>query len=234
MSNRLPWIVAGTFAVLFLASMCGGASMVKARDQRVDSLRTETLAARASAQGWEVRFGSEVARGETLAGWLQEARDSTALLASQKAELAAEVELLGGRILTLTDLYASVVGQVEAHDATVHTSALEDAAPQVDSVTAPVDDGLLTGRLAYFPPASLSLEYSVELALALGWTVGADGRALATAMASDPRVRLRVGEAWYQPPAPIAHCSFGTRAKDHGRGYAVLRLLEFALAELWP
>ncbi len=229
----LPWLLLGGVVIAWALTAFFGGRALSSRDARVDSLRTEVLGERAAALGWETRM---VGTTEQLEQRLQELGDSTALLAREKADLAREVELLGGRLESMVDLYAGVVGTIERHDAVVHHSAPDSTTVVLDSITGHVSDGLLSADVtATVEPPTVSIpSYSVELALALGWTVAPDGRALATAMASDPRVTLRVGEAWYQPPAQITRNSFWTRLKDHGRGYAFGRLLEFALTELMP
>jgi len=222
--NRAHWLLTAALALLLVLTTCGSRRALASADARVDSLRTETLAARASAMGWETRFAGTT---EALARQLQERRDSLVLLSQEKADLAREVELLGGRLESMVDLYASAVGTIEAHDAVVHRSDLIGSDPSggqlVDSITGHVSDGLLSADVkATVEPPTVSIpSYSVELALALGWTVGADGRALATAMPLDPRVTLRIGEAWYSPPPPVNYCGWGTRAKWALGGAAV-------------
>jgi hypothetical protein len=217
MGKRLPfsWLLAGGLALLLVLSTCGSRRALDARDARVDSLRTETLTARAAAMGWETRLASAT---EDLELRLQELGDSTALLAREKAELAREVEELGGRLATMVDLYASLAGTIETHDAVVHSSdsahtgeSVYSPVNKVDSVTAAIDDGLLSGRMAFVPPSTLDLDYSVRLALALGIIEAADGRLLATARAEDPRVALTFGEVYWSPPAPVNYCGIMTR-----------------------
>lgn len=228
---RLPWILAGALAVLLFISQCSAGAMLEARDAQLDSLRTATLAARAETMGWEVRFAQEAERGQTLARWLQTSRDSTSLLAEETAELAREVELLEGRVAALVEMYATARGQIEAHDATVHTSA-----EGVDSITGDVSDGLLSAHVTATvePPTVAIPSYSIELALALALVEGADGRSLVTARAADERVSIAFGELYVEPPAPVEFCGLGTRVKDHGRGYLLLRTVEEIVRRVLP
>ena len=210
--NRLPvgsLLIAGLTLALVLTT-CGSRRALAERDARVDSLRTETLAARADAMGWETRL---MRATESLDARLQAADSTVGLLTAEKAALAREVETLGGRLSSMVDLYAGVVGSIETHDATVHGPERGSNEPRAepDSVTAPIDDGLLSGRMVYVPPATLGLEYSVELALALGWVEAPDGRALVTARAADPRVQLRYGDVFWSPSPPVQYCGWGTR-----------------------
>jgi hypothetical protein len=233
--TRLWPVLAGALAVLLLVSHCSGRRALAERDARVDSLRTDLLVAGVDSAGWEVRL---VGATEGLEAQLQELGDSTALLATEKAALALEVESLGGQLRVVADMYASLAGSIEAHDATVHTSARDGEStvdvPYPDSVTAPIDDGLLSGRLAFFPPSALDLQYRVELALALGWIEAADGRALVTARAEHPNVTLRYGEVFYQPPSPVEFCSFGTKATWAGIGGGVAELVRLITSLVNP
>lgn len=214
--KNAPWLVAGALAVLLVLSQCAAGRAVDDRDARVDSLRSEEIAARADAMGWETRFSSTV---PNLARALQEAQDSAGLLSEAKDSLAREVELLAGRLSVMADLYADLRGQIEAHDAVVHISDSTKVAP--DSVTAYVDDGLLNGRIAFIPPDVLDLEYQVQLALTLGWIEVPDGRMLVTARAQHPNIALSYGDIFYAPPAPVEFCSLSTKLTWAAGGTAV-------------
>ncbi len=217
MSARPAWILAGILAALLLVSQCASHGALADRDARVDSLRSEALAARLVADGWETRWA---VTEEVLVGRLLSLQDSTALLGREKAALAEQVELLGGRLALVTDLYASVRGQLVAHDAVVHGA--DDYDQSADSITAEVDDGLLSGRLVYVPPSTLGINpYSVALELVLGIAETPDGRALATARAADPRVSLRYGDVYWSPPPPVQVCSLGTRLEWGAWGAAL-------------
>lgn len=194
-----PWVLAGILAIALLAAV--GLRRGPPEGPRVQELRTELLAARAEAQGWRQTL---VEARQGLEAQLQSSRDSVGLLRGEKAALAREVEALGGRIVVLADMYAEVRGQLEA-GATVHGTT-------PDSVTAPVDDGLLSGRVAYFPTRStFALDYVARLALVLGVVDAPDGRAMLVARSPDPRVALQYGSVFYQPPEPIRVCTVGQR-----------------------
>lgn len=213
MSARpVPWVIAGVLAVALLASV--GLRRKPQEDPRVLQLRTELLAARAEAQGWRQQL---VEGRQGLEEQLQSSRDSVGLLRGEKAALAREVEALGGRIQILADMYVEARGQLETR-ATVHGTA-------PDSVTAPLDDGLLSGRVAYFPVRSaFDIQYVARLGLVLGAIGTPDGRALLVARSPDPRVELEYGAVFYQPPAPLRVCSVGERARwgGFGLGFGVL------------
>lgn len=228
MRRALPWVAIALGAWAILSALLHGRQL-EDRDARVDSLRTVALEAATAAMGWETRL---VSATDGLERRLQEAVDSSDVLELANAELAREVEELGGELRAVATMYAELAGSIEVHDATVHVSA-PGAAP--DSVTAAVDDGLLSGRLVYRPPATLAIDpYRVELALALGWIEAPDGRALLTARAANPRVRLSFGDVYYQPPAPVEFCGFGAQLKAGAIGGGAAELLRLLLEGLTP
>lgn len=216
--GALPWLLAGVLAVLLLLSECGARRLEAESDARVDSIRSEELAAQTSALGWETRFALTT---EALTERLLSLMDSTALLGEEKAELARQVELLGGRLALLTDLYAEFRGTIETHDAVVHSSPANITGNIPDSVTAQVNDGTLSGRLVYRPPSTLAVDpYRVALELVLGLAETPDGRALVTARSPNPAVSLRYGDVFWSPPPPVQFCSLGTRLEWGAWGYA--------------
>jgi len=220
----VPWFLAGVLAVALLASLFVNGRRIEGRDARLEQLRTEALELRLDSAGWETRLVGATADLERR---LQEAGDSVGLFAAANAELARQVEELGGELRTLAIMYAELAGSIEAHDATVHTST--PGAPP-DSISAVINDGLLSGRLVYRPPATLAIDpYRVELALALGWIEAPDGRALLTARAAHPNVRLSFGDVYYQPPNPVTFCGFGAQLKAGAMGGAATELLRFLL-----
>lgn len=166
------------------------------------TMRTEKLEAEAQAAGWRTALVDVGNIGEQL----QVTNAENALLLEEKRELVDQVATLGGQVRVLTDMYADLSGQIETHDATVHVSDSTSSAP--DSVTAPIDDGLLRGRMAFVPPSTLGLEYRAHLELVLGVSETADGRALLTARSPQERVDLSFGDVYWQPPAPIERCGF--------------------------
>lgn len=211
--DAMPWLICAGLALwLGLSSWLHG-RQVEDRDARIDSLRTVELLARLDSTHWQTIQAQTVTDLEEL---LQRANDSTDVLASDKAQLAQDIETLGGQLRALTDMYANAVGQIESHEATVHASDTARAAP--DSVTALVDDGLLRANLSFVPPQTLGIDYRVRLALTLGWLEAPDGGVYATARASDDRVELRYGDAFYQPPDPVEFCGLGTKATWAGIG----------------
>lgn len=230
-SSKVALIVIALLVAALTLSTCGSRRAIDERDARVDSLRTEQLRLQLEARGFETRLASAT---DDLERRLQESVDSTDALSRINAELAREVELLGGSVRSLAEMYVGAVGTIEASAAEAFRSA-PDAPP--DSIVGDVTDGLLRARVraTVTPPTVGIPAWSIDsLALVASVSETADGRALFAARAVDPRVTIQLGDVYYQPPPPVAFCSFGTRAKDHGRGYAILRGLEWALGELIP
>lgn len=208
-------LAALTLAVGFAAAWRLSVGARERQDDEVATLRTNLLGARADAQGWRTRA---VEGREGLERRLMASKDTTGLLREDKAALAQEVVALGGQIRVLVDMYAEARGQIEAHATEHRVSATADA----DSVTAPIDDGLLEGRVAYLPPTQrFNLDYVVRLAMVLGMVDAPDGRLLLTARGTDPRVELRYGDVFYQPPAPLRVCSVGEQLRAGGFGAGV-------------
>lgn len=209
--KTLPWVVAGILAVALATVLALPGSPEE--DPRLQQLRTELLEARAGSMGWETRLAAATAGLEAR---LATTRDSVGLLRGEKAALAREVEAMGARITALVDMYAEARGQIEAQG-TVHGTSQEP-----DSVTAPIDDGLIEGRVAYLPPtSSFSLDYVARLSIVLGLVDAPDGRLLVTARGTDPRVELSYGSVFYQPPPPVRVCSIGTRLEWGAWGVGV-------------
>lgn len=226
MKSATMWALVVALAWVAIQGQCAQREL-EAANERADSLRTVVLEERAVAQGWRTQLVQATSEMEAE---LQEERSRGALLEEEKAELAREVEALGGRLTLVTDLYAEARGQITAH-AEVHGDDQE--AP--DSITAPVDDGLLEGRVAYFPaPREFDLEYSVGIALTAAVAEAPDGRGLLTLMATDPRVSLSYGEVLYQRPEPVQHCSVWQQARAAGYGALGSELIQILIRSLTP
>ncbi len=222
-------VASGLFLVgglLFMVRTCTLSGELAAADAAANLLRTEELLEDADAAGWEAAL---VESRDGLTRRLQEANDRGALLEGEKAELARSAELLGGELRIMADMYADVVGQIDAHEAVVFAPDASTGAP--DSVVAQVDDGLLRGSIRFRPPAELSLEYRIRLGIALGIVDTPDGRAMITAKAEHPKVELSYGELYYDAPAPVQYCSIGTRAA-WGLGGAGVGSVAVLLAKL--
>ena len=204
--DRIAMIVLLAVAVGGYARSCGIGSDLAAANAAANLLRTEALVGATELAGWEVRL---VDATSDLGKRLQEQSDRGDLLEKEKSELARQAETLNGRISALADMYADARGQITILDGRIFASDASTTIP--DSVTAEIDDGLLRGNLAFYPPSSLALEYELHLAIALAFVDAPDGRMMATAMSDNPRVELRYGEVFYQPAPPVEYCSVGTR-----------------------
>ncbi len=208
--------------VLLMFKSCSLTRELQAADAAANLLRTEELAEDAAAAGWETAL---VERTNGLTRRLQDATDRNGLLAKEKAELARSAELLGGELRVMVDMYADVVGQIDAQNVVVFASDTSATVP--DSVVAHLTDSLLTATVRYRPPADLSIEeYRIRLALTLGVVDAADGRQLVTAMAEDERVGLTFGNVYIEQAAPVAFCSIGQKGKYVGIGAGVLALIQ--------
>lgn len=227
---RLPvgsLLIAG-LAIAFVFTTCASRRAIGDVRTELDSIRSEETRLRADSAGWGTAFAIEVERGESLGSIVAAQDQQLRILGPATDSLIRQVELLEGRVAYLSEMYLGAVGQIETHGV-VHAS---DAGATPDSVTADVDDGLLAAHLYYRPPATLGANpYRVTIPLVATVSELADGRALFAARAADPRVTIELGAVYYQPPAPVQFCGLGTRVKDHGRGYAIGRVLELAITK---
>lgn len=206
-TGRIPWLIVAALALLLVLSTCSARGAMAERDAQLDSARTQTLALRADSMGWSVRLEGATA---DLNARLHLVADSNDVLEVATAALAREVDLLGGQVRSLAEMYLGAVGQIEAAGV-VHA---RDPESLPDSVTAEVDDGLLAARLYYRPPNVLGADpYRVSIELVSAVTETPDGRALFTARAADPRVTVRLGDVYWSPPPPVNYCGLGTRVK---------------------
>ena len=227
------WWVALGLGVALGVSTCWGND---ARDELGAELRTAEIERRADSLGWATAFATETDRLEELLA------DTAAFFSRETARLNREVELLGGRLALAAQVVASMQGQIEATAAVVHRTALPGdtlgggniAVP--DSITGDVSDGLLSAhvRATVEPPTVAIPSYSVQLAIALGLIDAPDGRQLLTARAEDARVRVSFGSVYVTRPEPIERCGFRCQLKAGGRGYVILRGIEWALSEVIP
>lgn len=206
----LPTLLFLGLAVLFGLKSCSAAAAEASISLELDSLRSELLQARIDSAGWETRIAEETSGLELR---LQESIDSTDVLSIANAELGAEVALLGGRIRNLQRVNARLEGRI-ATQAIVHSAPVENSArnTEPDSITASIDDGFLSGRVAYVPPENrFDLRYLAELELSLAVTELADGRQLVSAKSSDDRVHIQYDDVYVQVPDPVQYCSLGDR-----------------------
>lgn len=206
----IPSLLFLALACVFGVKSCRADAATAEADARLAAMRTEALATRIDSAGWELRIAEATSGLEQL---LQAAADSNARLAREKADLATQVEQLGGELRALADVNATLEGRI-ASLATLHASE-DSAVAQSDSITAPLDDGLLRGRVAYFPePQTFDVSYRVALGMTLGLIEAPDGRQMVTARADDSRVGITFGDVYVQPPEPVVYCSLGRRVLD--------------------
>jgi hypothetical protein len=233
--KRLPvgsLLIAG-LAVALVFTTCASRRALDARDAELDSIRAEETELRLATAGWETKFAVEVEYGQSLEDVVAAQDQQLRILGPATDSLIRQVELLEGQVRVLSEMYVGLTGSIEAHDAVAHLVVSGDIT-RVDSITGDVSDGLLSAhvRATVEPPTVAVPSWSID-SLALVATVSelADGRALFAARAADPRVTIAMGSVYWTPPAPVEYCSTWTRTKDHGRGYAVGRLLELALSK---
>lgn len=171
-------------------------------------LRTAELIARLSAEGWAVTRAEAV--GE-LTRALLEVRDSAATLEVRAAQLAGQVQLLGGEVRATADLLAEARTQLEL-------LAAVDTTPRGRTASSSWDDGTFFGTVLYReePPEPARFvfpELGARIEATLALAEGPDGSLLFSAAAADPRVHLTLDRPRYQPPEPEYRCTWSTRLR---------------------
>lgn len=202
-----PWIVSTMLLVALVFSTCASNRSHHEKDAQLDSIRSEEIRLRLDSANWSTNVATLIERDNLLGVLIERTQDSLGILIADKTELVRQVEMLGGQVIALSDMYLGAVSQIEAHG-TVHS----EAPGTVDSVTADVDDGLLAAHLFYRPPATLGADpYTVTIEMVGSVSELPDGRALFAARASDTRVNIRMGDVFYQPRPPVEYCGLQTR-----------------------
>jgi hypothetical protein len=205
-------IAAGALLLTLIAGLTIGQSCASdgTLDAEVARLRTEALEAGAREDGWATALAEAQ---EDLVESARRAADSTDALSLHIADLLEQVQLLDGEVQSVTEFAANLSSQLQA-SAQVHGPEEE-----ADSITAAIDDGLLSGRVAYFPKSTLfDLLYSAKIRAALVQSIAPDGRLLVAAQAEDPRVQLEIEALEFQAPEPIRACTLGQRASAFSVG----------------
>lgn len=179
----------------------------------LDTLASNEIIRRAAdSLRWEVQLA-------TLSDDLGRSVGSNDSLATRTVELIDEIESLEGRVQQATEVSVSLIAalRTDSARAEVFVSA-PDALP--DSITAPYDDGLLSGRIAFYPPVTeFGLEYTAQIRGTLVTAELPDGRWSVFATAEDTaRVRFSVPRVFIDPADPVPYCSFMAKGKWGGLG----------------
>lgn len=192
----------------------------KARDLQhaFDTLAANEILRRAAdSLRWQVQVATI---SNDLGRELASMSDSAGSLAGRTVELIAEVESLEGRVQQATAVSVSLIAALRTDSARAEVFAeTPDALP--DSITAPYDDGLLSGRIAFYPPVrEFGLEYTAMIRGSLVTAELPDGRWSVFAAAEDSaRVTFSVPSVFIDPEDPIPYCSIIQRGKWGLFGY---------------
>lgn len=189
----------------------------KARDLQhaLDTLASNEILRRAAdSLSWEVRV-AEVS--DDLGAELLAMSDSAGSLEDRTATLIETVEDLQGRVATATQVSVDLIAALDSEQAETFVNEQE----AVDSIAAPYDDGLLSGRIAFYPPVQrFSLEYMAQIRGSLVTAELPDGRWSVMAMAEDTaRVSFTVPSVFIDLADPVPYCSFVQKGKWGLIGY---------------
>ncbi len=184
----------------------------------LDTLASNEILRRAAdSLRWEVRVAE---LSDNLGAELLAMSDSAGSLEDRTATLINTVEDLQGRVQQATEVSVSLIAafQTERETAEVFADS-PDALP--DSITSPYDDGLLSGRIAFFPPdTTFGLDYTARIRGSLVTAELPDGRWSVMAMAEDTaRVSFTVPSVFIDLADPVPYCSFIQKGKWGLIGY---------------
>ena len=184
----------------------------------LDTLASNEILRRAAdSLGWEVRIGSMT---DNLSNDLLQMSDSAGDLKDRTAALIRSVEDLQGRITVATEVNVNLASALTTETERSRTF-IGEGETQPDSVTSPYDDGLLSGRIAFFPPdTTFALSYTAQVRGSLVTADLPDGRVSVMAMAEDTaRVRFILPMVFVNPPDPISFCGLVPKVKSGLVGY---------------
>ena len=178
----------------------------------LDTLASNEIIRRAAdSLRWDVQLATVTGN---LSRDLERAAGDNDSLTVRTLELVASIESLEGRVQQATDVSVSLIAalRTDSLNAEIFVSA-PDAVP--DSITAPYDDGLLSGRIAFYPPVTeFGLEYTAQIRGSLVTAELPDGRWSVFAAAEDTaRVRFNVPQVFIQPADPIQYCGVMTKGR---------------------
>lgn len=194
-------------AVLLLA--CVARDQLRPKPDPVAPLRTDQMIAVLQDSGWVVVTAKQAGN---LAWKVTDLERDTTTLGRKVRELARQATIAGAQIRALSELHASAADTMLV-PAVAHNNA-ETMPLLSDSLTAAFDDGVFSGRVAYFPrPSQFSVLVQAQIALETAITQGADGRVLFSAVPSDPRVKLALEGAVWSPPPPVRVCTWTQRGR---------------------
>lgn len=183
----------------------------------LDTLASNEILRRATdSLRWDARVAVVT---DDMSRSLSRAAGENDSLTARTIELVASIESLQGRVQQATDVSVSLIAALRTDSARAEIFAsTPDALP--DSITAPYDDGLLSGRIAFYPPVTeFGLEYTALIRGSLVTAELPDGRWSVFAMAEDTaRVRFNVPQVFIDVADPVPYCSFMAKGKWGGIG----------------
>lgn len=190
----------------------------------LDTLASNEILRRAGdSLRWEVRVATVT---DDVAAELRSKSDSIGSLEDRTADLITSIESLEGRVATATEVNVNLASALRTDSVRIFTTV---EAVVVDSITAPYDDGLLSGRIGYHPPDQrFSLEYLAQVRGSLITAELPDGRWSVMAMAEDTaRVNFSVPMVFVNLADPVQYCGVVTRGKWGLLGYLAGALFSF-------
>jgi hypothetical protein len=183
----------------------------------LDTLASNEIVRRAAdSLRWEVQIATIT---DNLSRDLERSAGENDSLTTRTLELVASIESLQGRVQQATDVSVSLIAALRTDSARAEVFASSpDALP--DSITSPYDDGLLSGRIAFYPPVTeFALEYTAQIRGSLVTAELPDGRWSVMATAEDTaRVRFTVPQVFIDVADPVPYCSFVQKGKWGGIG----------------
>ena len=199
-----------TLALVVLLILLGWREVSGFFDGREHRREQEALAEiqteKAVLEAEKLEWATALAEGRRdLLGRIQDMKSDSGSMAALVQQLTGELEALNVQLLSVTEIEATTQGRIEAEAVEYRDTVPAERPP--DSVTAPIDDGILSGRVAYCPAAhAFDLLYSARIGGTLLHSRTPDGRLLVTAKADDNRVTFRIPALEYQLPEEADGC----------------------------
>lgn len=226
------WIAIALLSLAVIACMFRGGQKKPAPDAKP---RTDQMIQALKDDGWTVVTAEEYGNMQWAIADLE---TDTSTLHGKVRELIQTAKVAGGEVRAVAEFSAQAESALrlsaEAHGDTLltleHDPTYAEMHRQPDSLVADFDDGVFSGRVAYFPaPEEFSLLVRAQIDAALGITSAADGRTIFSVIPNDPRVRINLDRALYSSPPPVNVCSFGQRAKAGAIGSVLGTVVGLAL-----
>ncbi len=178
--------------------------------------RSQAAAAESRARGFETRLVDVEDELATAYASVVDTSIISSAFRAEVVELVTQVELLQGRVATITEMYA------ELRDSFVFpVTDVDELGDEVTEIRGAIDEPGLRLRVAYLPPASAFRLDELGIAGVLVVSQVPDGRQLVSARAESPRIAFTGLETYVAAAVVERRCPLGTRVTWGGVGLGI-------------